>query len=177
MAVERNESLEELMRRMVHRVNRNRTSNGNNNWSTSNSVQFQTEPCWRVKSTVLASSRSTFKCRKYQSCSGCCCWIQSKQQLQLHRWTLLTTIQTTDSQGNRHQQHMLAIQKGVRANNWHRFLPWRKWSFYDIVRQWQFQNFITNLRFTSLGCCTDMEWIRGETIPFFIVLGVKKGWR
>ena len=39
MGDERSENLEELVRRIVHSVNRNKTSNSNDNGSTSNSVQ------------------------------------------------------------------------------------------------------------------------------------------
>lgn len=62
LAAERSENLEELVRRIVDTMNRNETSNGNNNGSTFNSVLNGLRRR-RVKSTVPASSRITFKCR------------------------------------------------------------------------------------------------------------------
>ena len=126
MAGERSENLEELVRRIVHSVNRNETIHSNDNGSTSNSVQNRA-------STVEEELNQRFLIPRGAPSNDSTRAQDVAAQFNPNNNYGYTKYRSRQPSRQRntpygfsrqeHQHHALATHEGVHANDQRRFLP------------------------------------------------------
>ena len=122
MAGERSENLEELVRRIVHSVNRNETSHSNDNGSTSNSVQNRAstvEEELNERFLIPRGAHSNDSTRAQDVAAQ----FNPNNNYGYTNYRSRQPSRQRNSQGNEHQHYALATHEGVHANDQRRFLP------------------------------------------------------